>query len=223
MGLAYSELMAQGVRGPCDLGGSTQGAGAGACKVSPLRLRDPGGSGPSQSVTPSDEGSQSKLWLGCWGGHHGAGRAAPRALMGETASEFSVVREVSTAKLLALCALPLIWFWLETIIICPLCGITTQPPAPSLGGAVRNLWLPFWQPTPNLGDAEGLGQSLGQGKGVKGAGCAHPVTGETEAQELGKVESQAPDAASRSSAIPRQSEAEERPPNKGGLHSARAR
>lgn len=126
-------------------------------EASPLRLRHSSGPGPLSWHCPFRRGFTERALVKAryWGGQPGAGRAAPRAPTGETASEFSVAREVSTTKLLPLDALPLIWFWLETVIICPSCGTTTQPPAPLSGHIRLKTGFPLPSPPPALEEAEG--------------------------------------------------------------------
>lgn len=100
--------------------------------------------------------------------------------MGETASEFSTVRNVSTTKLLPLRALPLIWFWLETVIIRPSYGTTSQPPASPQAGSL-GLWFFFPQPTPKPWRRQQGPQSWERTGGSSTAG-------ETEAQHTGEEE-----------------------------------
>ena len=163
----------------------------------PLRLRHSSGPRPLSWHCPLGRGFAERALVKAryWGGQPGAGRAAPRAPTGETASEFSVAREVSTSKLLPLDALPLIWFWLETVIICPSCGTTTQPPAPLSGHIRLKTGFPFPSPPPALEEAEGpspLEEPVAQrggggGRGPTGKGQpSGSVVGETgEGESLG--------------------------------------
>lgn len=99
--------------------------------------------------------------------------------MGETASEFSTVREVSATKLLPPCTLPLIWFWLETVITRPSSGTTSQPPASSQAGSLE-LWFSSLQPTPKPWRS-----SRGLSPGTELVAVLH-TAGETETQDPGK-------------------------------------
>lgn len=88
----------------------------------------------------------------------------------------------------SLYAFPLIGLWLETVITCPICGTTTQPPAHSLDRAIGKpvSLSPVHPQLWGRRRALNTGRTGGTGKRVRESGALILWLGKLRLRKLGK-------------------------------------